>query len=231
MQLVLMGKRVVAHGENFLATGGTVINTVTGVKYENATVAECEGCPSDIDSVGYEYHAGQFIPCAPYGKGNNNGYFMEVCTDCATPRNSGIPIKKGIRLINLNDEVTAYALGGTAIQTLWENASQSSSFANQTITLANSDWDILIVEICNNGGSVIISENSNNTDVHYYYDNGGQYILLKRNISVTSKTTLSITNIQNVSVQGYYWNVGDNSAYNNLLIPYRIYGVKMGVAK
>ena len=93
MQLVLCNNRVVAHGENFLSLGGVVINTETGAKYENATIAECECCPSDINEVGYEYHAGVFVPCAPYGKGNNNGYFMEVCETCATPRSSGLPIK------------------------------------------------------------------------------------------------------------------------------------------
>ena len=93
MQLVLSSNRIIAHGENFLAMGGVVINTETGAKYENATIAECEGCPSDIDKVGYEYHAGVFVPCAPFGKGDNNGNFMEVCTTCATPRDSGLPIK------------------------------------------------------------------------------------------------------------------------------------------
>lgn len=93
MQLVLSNNRIIAHGENFLAMGGVVINTETGAKYENATVAECDGCPSDIDNVGYEYHGGVFVPCAPYGVGNQNGYVMEVCKDCATPRSSGIPIK------------------------------------------------------------------------------------------------------------------------------------------
>ena len=94
MQLVLSNNRVIAHGENFLSMGGVVINTVTGAKYDNATVAECEGCPTDIDKVGYEYKGGVFVPCAPFpGLGNNNGYFMEVCESCATPRNSGIPIR------------------------------------------------------------------------------------------------------------------------------------------
>lgn len=93
MQLVLSNNRVIAHGENFLALGGVVINTSTGAKYENATIAECECVPCDIDTTGYEYHAGEFVPCAPFGMGNNNGYFMEVCEDCATPRSSGIPIK------------------------------------------------------------------------------------------------------------------------------------------
>ena len=92
MQLVLSNNRVIAHGENFLAMGGVVINTETGERYERATVSECDSCPSDIDTVGYEYYAGTFVPCAPYGKGDNKGFFMEVCEKCATPRNSGIPI-------------------------------------------------------------------------------------------------------------------------------------------
>lgn len=94
MQLVLSNNRVLAHGENFISMGGTVINTETNKVYQNATVAECDGCPSDIDTVGYEYHAGDFVPCAPYGAGDNNGYVMEVCTNCAAPRNSGIPIRE-----------------------------------------------------------------------------------------------------------------------------------------
>ena len=100
MQLVLSNNRVIAHGENFLSMGGVVINAVTGAKYDNATVAECECCPSDINEVGYEYKGGVFVPCAPYGKGNNNGYFMEVCENCATPRNSGIPIS-AIKFVKL----------------------------------------------------------------------------------------------------------------------------------
>lgn len=145
MQLVLSNNRVIAHGENFLAMGGVVINTKTGAKYDNATVAECEGCPSDINEVGYEYKGGVFVPCAPYGKGNNNGYFMEVCESCATPRNSGIPIKGGIRLENLSPEVTAIALGSLEISLLWENT-YPYEFAAQTITLASDNYTFLLVE-------------------------------------------------------------------------------------
>ena len=143
MQLVLSNNRVIAHGENFLAMGGTVINTVTGAKYENATVAECDNCPSDINEVGYEYHAGVFKPCAPFGKGNNNGYFMEVCETCATPRSSGIPIKKGIKLENLNEEVTAEALGAFDSTLLWENADVTAEFATQVISLDLSKYQRL----------------------------------------------------------------------------------------
>ena len=147
MQLVLSNNRIIAHGENFLSMGGVVINTETGAKYENATIAECEGCPSDIDKVGYEYHAGVFVPCAPYGKGNNNGYFMEVCETCATPRNSGIPIKNGIKYENLNvNDIIANGFGKTDINLLWNNAApRYSNFSAQTITLLSANYDFLII--------------------------------------------------------------------------------------
>lgn len=94
-QLVVTGNRIVAHGEDcFLAMGGTVICTATGHKFtdrkfENATVINHDGAiPSDIDTVGYEYHAGEFVPCAPYGKGT--GTIAVVCDECGTIKNSGI---------------------------------------------------------------------------------------------------------------------------------------------
>ena len=65
MQLVLSNNRIIAHGGNYLAMGGVVIDKTTGAKFDNATITECESCPSDIDKVGYEYHAGAFVPCAP----------------------------------------------------------------------------------------------------------------------------------------------------------------------
>lgn len=92
MQLVLSGNRIIAHGENFLPMGGVVINTETGKKYDNCTIAECNNCPSDINQVGYEYHGGVFVPCAPFGKGDGKGTFMELCNDCKTPSDSGIKV-------------------------------------------------------------------------------------------------------------------------------------------
>ena len=93
MQLVLSNNRVLAHGENFIAMGGTVINTETNRVYQNATIAKCESCPSDIDEVGYEYHAGVFVPCAPYGKAED-GNILVACEDCATPKSSGLKISE-----------------------------------------------------------------------------------------------------------------------------------------
>lgn len=92
MQIVVSGNRVLAHGENFLAMGGTVVNTETGKVYQNATVVECENCPADIDKVGYEYHAGVFVPCAPYGVGLGN--IAVVCNeDCKSIKDSGYDVR------------------------------------------------------------------------------------------------------------------------------------------
>lgn len=93
MQIVLSGNRVIAHGENcFLAMGGTVICEETGKAYQNATIAEVETLPADIGRVGYEYHAGIFVPCAPYGK-TEGGYMMAACYECATPRATEITLE------------------------------------------------------------------------------------------------------------------------------------------
>lgn len=110
MQLVLSNNRVITHGENFLAMGGTVINTVTGAKYENATVAECENCPSDIDEVGYEYKGGVFVPCAPFGVGSGN--VAVVCNeDCKAIKDTGIPLNEIGRIIETSYTGTIDTLG------------------------------------------------------------------------------------------------------------------------
>lgn len=89
-QIVTIGNRVVAHGEDcFLSMGGTVICDETGKAYPNATVTEVDAIPADVDTVGYEYHAGQFIPCAPYGKGTGN--LAVFCDgDCKSLKDSGL---------------------------------------------------------------------------------------------------------------------------------------------
>ena len=93
MQLVLSNNRVLTYGENFIALGGIVINTETGRKYENATIAECDCIPSDIDDVGYEYRSGDFVPCAPFGKGSGN--VAVLCSrDCKSIKDSGIPFSQ-----------------------------------------------------------------------------------------------------------------------------------------
>lgn len=107
-QIVISGNRILAHGEDcFLAMGGTVICPDTGRVYQNATVATVDALPADIDSVGYEYHAGDFIPCAPFGVGTGN--IAVFCGDgCKALKDSGIPVGRFSRL-----EKTSYlGIGG-----------------------------------------------------------------------------------------------------------------------
>ena len=226
MQLVLSNNRVIAHGENFLTMGSVVINTETGAKYENATVAECENCPSDIDTVGYEYHAGVFVPCAPFGMGNNNGFFMEVCESCATPRNSGIKIKGGIKLENLDlESVTALALGGAHATKLWENGSWGSDFSAQSVNLGSTTWTFLIVRtsggsvITNGTGSIINVEHGDNVDIDTYW-----YRKISLSISGENKY-LKFTACRGTRI--YMSDTIEFAQDNGYLIPYEIYGVKL----
>lgn len=171
---------------SFISMGGTVVDTGTCKVYQNATVAECNGCPSDIDSVGYEYVGGVFKPCAPFGKGDNNGYFMEACESCATPRNSGIPIKNGLTLENLKSEVAdrlllhsyhpiptlpAGATGATTIlyynNKFWSIKSVSDYSSDIYISTDGYSWERLtttsfcIYEITGDGGRLVVKDSNN----------------------------------------------------------------------
>ena len=207
MQLVLCNNRVVAHGENFLSLGGVVINTETGAKYENATIAECECCPSDINEVGYEYHSGIFVPCAPYGKGNNNGYFMEVCETCATPRNSGIPIKGGLTRENLD-----------IFPILWENAAPDANFETQTITLDMTGYTNFIVSLTS--GEAAILGNFLGSSVTFTVNissNGYTRAVQRVATGILFNSVYQHTNGSNTSVV----------VSGNYHKPLRIYGVKL----
>jgi hypothetical protein len=91
VQIVISGNRVLAHGTDFSVTGDAVECASTGRIYQNATIATVDSVPDDIDSVGYEYHAGRFVPCGPFGKGSGNVAIL--CNDdCKALKDSGIPI-------------------------------------------------------------------------------------------------------------------------------------------
>lgn len=220
MQLVLSNNRVIAHGENFLTMGNIVINTETGARYENATVAECDCVPSDIGRVGYEYHAGNFVPCAPFGIGNNNGYFMEVCAECATPRSSGIPIKGGIGFENLNPELKEI-LNSSLVTVLWENAAGLvSTFNEQTVTLLSDDWDLLLIQP-EKGAATIITESGSMIQNLY---NDSIFEVAEREVSASgNKVTFSDCRVYLL----YSTDSIDRDTKNTRCTPYRIYGVKL----
>ena len=98
MKLVLSNSRVLAYSKSdiFISMGNTVVNIQNRKVYQNATIAECDCLPSDIDKVGYEYRNGQFVPCAPFGKGDGNvAVFCDK--DCKALKDSGIPFSQMIQ--------------------------------------------------------------------------------------------------------------------------------------
>lgn len=203
MQLVLSNNRVIAHGENFLAMGGVVINTETETRYEKATIAECEGCPSDINEVGYEYHAGVFVPCAPYGKGNGN--LAVLCdNDCKAIKDSGVSLNKVAQF-----------------QLLWENASPNSEFEAQTITLASDDWSFLLCE-STEGTNIITSESK---ALFQAKPVSSKLEIRTREIEEITTTTIKFAtgDLHIISTSGSLsHNIGAN-----YIKPLKIYGVKI----
>ena len=117
-QLVISGNRVLAHGEGFVSMeNDTVLSTETGTVYQNAAVCECETPPADIDTVGYEYHAGVFVPAAPFGAGSSGT--LLISGGCGVPQSSTVEINTLLRAsldvsAPAGSAVTA-ACGGTVL--------------------------------------------------------------------------------------------------------------------
>ena len=183
MQLVLSNNRVLAHGENFLSVGSVVINTDTGIKYENATIAECENCPSDIGEVGYEYHAGVFKPCAPYGVGNGN--VAVVCNrDCKSLKDSGVPFGRMGQVVETSYE----GIDGDTIE----------------LTFDAIPVIVFITTLIDNGGSNSWKEHGFAYDgVCYRYHNGNERHIIERDDNSSAYvcvngTTLEIRDSQSV---------------------------------
>ena len=116
------------------------------------------------------------------------------------------------------------------ITTLWINPNPSNDFSSQTITLANDNYDYAIM-IC--AGRT----NELNTQVSFFFEKGTAPIL---NYLLTSTDqTYSVENIcrRVVHTNNTTLNIGNctyslklNSAVvaNNLLIPHKVIGIKMG---
>ena len=217
MQLVLSNNRIIAHGENFLALGGVVINTETGDKFDNATIAECECAPSDIGQVGYEYHAGDFVPCAPFGVGTGN--VAVYCDGCKTPKDSGIHIEDVARKIIL----------------LWENASPESVFSDQTVTLSSEDWDFLLIQPKNGAATIVTKTVAVSSGYTTVYVGSSQLIenLYNINYMQVSVRDVSATRstVEFSSAKAFEMydsdTITNKGTTNGRCVPYKIYGVKL----
>lgn len=141
-QLVISGNRVLAHGEGFVSMeNDTVLSTETGTVYQNAAVCECEALPADIDTVGYEYHAGVFVPAAPFGAGS--GGTLLISGGCGVPQSSTVEINTLLRAsldVSAPAGSTVTASCGSTVLTVEESTGHwhfyLTSYGTWTVTAA-----------------------------------------------------------------------------------------------
>lgn len=154
-QIVISGNRILAHGEDcFLTMGGTVICPDSGRIYQNATVVTVDDLPADVDSVGYEYHAGKFIPCAPFGVGTGN--IAVFCSDdCKALKDSGIPVGR----FSLFKKTSYLGIGGDL------NVTLDGEFTPQLAVIYSTDGgDNNRLGLITNGFSLSLVETNNRND-------------------------------------------------------------------
>lgn len=113
--------------------------------------------------------------------------------------------------------------GGIAMDLLWENASPTSQFAAQTISLDGDGYQMyMIVSGASSDGAydkVIFLRVGKGTRVEYAGTSGGQYRVGQRTLASSSKT--------HIEYGGMLFNAGGaESLRNDLLVPIQIYGVK-----
>lgn len=118
----------------------------------------------------------------------------------------------------------------TKITTLWTNPNPSNDFNPQTITLANDNYDYAIM-ICASRTTELntqvsfLFEKGTTPILNYVLTNAGEAYSVEnmcRRVYYTNNTTLN--------VQDCYYSLKSNAAIvgNNLLIPYKVIGIKIG---
>ena len=116
------------------------------------------------------------------------------------------------------------------ITTLWTNPNPSNDFSSQTITLANDDYDYAIM-ICAGRSTEI------DTQVSFLFEKGASpilnYVLTNAGETYSAETVcrrVYHTNNTTLNVQDCYYSLKSTSAItaNNLLIPYKVIGIKIG---
>lgn len=116
------------------------------------------------------------------------------------------------------------------ITTLWTNPNPSNDFSSQTITLANDNYDYAIM-ICVGRSTEV------DTQVSFLFEKGASpilnYVLTNDGETYSAETIcrrVYHTNNTTLNVQDCYYSLKSTSAItaNNLLIPYKVIGIKIG---
>ena len=112
-------------------------------------------------------------------------------------------------------EVNAKTSGLTRMTKLWENPSPTASFAAQNITLANDDYDFLML-IWQLSSGYYDDTNIVRKGQGTYLTSSSYPDMVSRVIQYTNDTTLNVNNaLRNSAID------------NSVLIPVKIYGIKL----
>lgn len=210
-QLVVSGNRILAHGTDcFYSMGGTVICPDSERVYQNATIVNCNTIPADIDTVGYEYRSGDFVPCAPFGVGDGN--VAVVCgDDCKAIKDSGLPLSK---------------LQTTAL--LWENDDPAKKFIGQNIELASAEYDILMV-VCNDTTFYLPKDSEYTvTKTVVGVESAIMFTNYYTRTFISEASTVTVYNCYSYYVRIQQSGAGvDEAEANDALKPLKIYGIKL----
>lgn len=116
------------------------------------------------------------------------------------------------------------------ITTLWTNPNPSNDFSSQTITLANDNYDYAIM---------ICTSRTNELDIQisFFFEKGTtpilNYVLTNEDATYAVENMcrrVYHTNNTQLNIQDCYYSLKSNAAIvgNNLLIPYKVIGIKIG---
>lgn len=147
-QLVIQNNRVIAHGTDcFLCMGGTVVCTVTGRTFQNASVVEVDcALPADIDNGGYEYKGGCLYPCSRV--------LPNTAAELGLPNGASVDTA-------LAKMGGAAFLGQTPKYTLVQNASQLPVGASVPINVGGIEKEFIVIQ--QGKPSSVYADNCNGT--------------------------------------------------------------------
>lgn len=192
--------------------------SLTGLDYETTYVAEVE-VKDELDEITKTAVIRRGIPIFDWGE---NDFAFHVLLSMYGNRitNLGTPTEDtDAATKNYVDTVPRKSI---QVDTLWENASPTSSFAGQTVSVAYSGYSLLMVTFLRNTTATQKTTMVMLPVVDDYYD-----VLMFHMSGTTYKTARRIAQITSAGIvftSGFV--EGTSDATNNLVIPLAIYGIK-----
>lgn len=192
--------------------------SLTGLDYETTYVAEVE-VKDKLDTITKTAVIRRGIPIFDWGE---NDFAFHVLLSMYGNRitNLGTPTEDtDAATKNYVDTVPRKSI---QVDTLWENASPTSSFAGQTVSVAYSGYSLLMVTFLRNTTATQKTTMVMLPVVDDYYD-----VLMFHMSGTTYKTARRIAQITSAGIvftSGFV--EGTSDAANNLVIPLVIYGIK-----